>query len=317
MPDGLRSPCAAKTNAALAGGRVLVTGAAGMLGSQLLLDAPGSCQAVGTDLGPAPDGCPVVEFAGVDLTDERALADLFARERFTGVIHAAAYTAVDKAEEEDDAARAVNARAPEVVAEACRAAGIPMVLVSTDFIFDGKKGAPYLEDDPIGPLSVYGATKLEGEQRARMGHPDGLSIVRTQWLYGPRGNHFPGTMLRLAETNKQLKVVDDQRGAPTSTLELSVALWDVLALGARDESGVYHASCEDDGTWCDFARATFELAGLDSARVTPCTTAEFPRPAVRPAESVLDCTRLTALRGGPMLTWKGALARFFSLHMRA
>ena len=315
MPDGLRSPCAERTNAALKGGRVLVTGAAGMLGSQLLLDAPGSCQAVGTDLGPAPDGHPEVELAGVDLTDEAAVMDLFVRERFTGVIHAAAYTAVDKAEEDEDLARAVNARAPELVAEACRAAGIPMVLVSTDFIFDGKKGAPYVEDDPVGPLSVYGATKLEGEQRARIGHPDGLSIVRTQWLYGPRGNHFPGTMLRLAKTNPKLTVVNDQRGAPTSTLELSKALWDVLALGARDESGVYHASCEGDGTWFDFAQATFELGGLDPARISPCPTEDFPRPAVRPAESVLDCSRLTALRGAPMQTWKQALARFFSLHM--
>jgi|FLOH01.1.fsa_nt_gi dTDP-4-dehydrorhamnose reductase len=315
MPDGLRSPCAAKTNEKLSGGRVLVTGAAGMLGSQLLLDAPGSCQAVGTDLGPALDGNPVVEFVGIDLTDESQVVDLFARERFTGVIHAAAYTAVDKAEEERHAARAVNARAPEVVAEACCAAGIPMVLISTDFIFDGTKGAPYLEDDTVAPLSVYGATKLEGEQRARIGHPLGLSIVRTQWLYGPRGNHFPGTMLRLAATNELLKVVDDQRGSPTSTLELSPAVWDVLALGARDESGVYHASCEGDGTWFDFARATFELAGLDIARVKPCTTEDFPRPAVRPKESVLDCSRLTALRSAPMLTWKQALARFFTLHM--
>jgi len=315
MPDGLRSPCAALTNEKLAGGRVLVTGAAGMLGSQLLLDAPGSCMAVGTDLGSALDGSPEVEFVGVDLTDESAVVDLFARERFTGVIHAAAYTAVDKAEEESQLARAVNSRAPEIVAEACRAAQIPMVLVSTDFIFNGKKGAPYLEDDPVAPLSVYGETKLEGEERARIGHPDGLSVVRTQWLYGPRGNHFPGTMLRLAKTNKLLNVVDDQRGAPTSTLELSPALWDVLALGARDQSGVYHASCEGDGTWFDFARATFDLGGLDPARVSPCSTAEFPRPAVRPTESVLDCSRLTALRTGPMLTWKQALARFFTLHM--
>lgn len=297
---------------------MLVTGAAGMLGSQLLLDAPGSCHAVGTDLHAAPDGNPELEFVGLDLCDEAVVKDFFARETFTGVIHAAAYTAVDLAEEQRDVARAVNARAPELVAEACAARGIPMVLVSTDFIFDGEKGAPYLEDDPVGPLSVYGATKLEGEQRAAAALPDGLTIARTQWLYGPRGKHFPGTMLTLAESRDQLRVVDDQVGTPTSTLELSPALWDLLARGERVDGpggGIYHAACEGHGSWCDFAKATFELAGLDPGRVHPCTTEEFPRPARRPRKSTLDCSRLTSLRGAPLPTWKQALARFFSLHL--
>jgi len=302
----------------IAGGRVLVTGAAGMLGSQLLLDAPGSCLAVGTDLTAARDGAPEVELVGLDLTDEAVVRDLFARETFTGVIHAAAYTAVDLAEEEHALARAVNARAPEVVAEACAAAGIPMVLVSTDFVFDGEKKTPYLEDDAVAPLSVYGATKLEGEERATIAHPDGLTIARTQWLYGPRGRHFPGTMLTLAESRDELSVVDDQIGAPTSTLELSPALWDLLERGERTSGaggGIYHAACGGEGSWCDFAKSTFLLAGLDPDRVHPCTTDQFPRPAKRPAHSVLDCSRLTALRGTAMLTWKQALARFFASHL--
>lgn len=302
------------------GGRVLVTGAAGMLGSQLLLDAPGSCMAVGTDLVAAEDGAPEVELVGVDLCQADAVRDLFARETFTGVIHAAAYTAVDQAEEDADTARAVNARAPEVVAEVCAEHGLPMVLVSTDFVFDGDRAQGlYVEDDPVGPLSVYGATKLEGEQRAAMAHPSGLSIARTQWLYGPRGRHFPGTMLTLAESRDTLNVVADQVGAPTSTLELSPALWDLLARGARmgdPGGGIYHAACEGEGSWCDFARETFRLAGLDPARVQPCTTAEFPRPATRPKRSVLDCTRLGTLRGARFLDWKAALARFFELHMQ-
>jgi len=295
------------------GGRILVTGAAGMLGSQLLLDAPGDCMSVGTDLNAAPDGSPLVELVGVDLCDADAVGELFTKERFTGVIHAAAYTAVDLAEEQADLARKVNALAPQLVAAACAKAGIPMVLVSTDFVFDGEKGAKYVEDDSTAPLSVYGATKLEGEQLALAAHPTGVTVARTQWLYGPRGRHFPGTMLGLAESRDQLKVVDDQRGIPTSTLELSPALWDLLERGER--GAIYHAACEGDGTWCDFAKATFELAGLDPERVSPCATDEFPRPARRPADSVLDCSRLTALRGEPMLHWKQALARFFSLHL--
>ena len=296
-----------------------MTGAAGMLGSQLLLDAPGSCMAVGTDLREAPDGAPHVEFVGIDLCNHDQVADLFARETFTGVIHAAAYTAVDQAEEDRATARAVNARAPEVVAEVCAAHDLPMVLVSTDFVFDGERASGlYTEDDAVGPLSVYGATKLEGEERASIAHPRGLSIARTQWLYGPRGRHFPGTMLTLAESRDTLTVVADQVGAPTSTLELSPALWDLLAKGARvgdPGGGLYHAACQGEGSWCDFAQATFRLAGLDPARVHPCTTAEFPRPALRPKRSVLDCSRLAALRGAPFLDWQSALARFFALHM--
>lgn len=260
----------------------------------------------------------MVELVGVDLTSEADVQALFGCETFTGVIHAAAYTAVDQAEEEPELARAVNAHAPELVAEACAAKGIPMVLVSTDFVFDGEKGAPYVEDDSVAPLSVYGATKLEGEERARAAHPGGLTIARTQWLYGPRGRHFPGTMLTLAESRDELSVVDDQVGAPTSTLELSPALWDLLERGERTSGpggGIYHAACGGQGSWCDFAKATFELAGLDPMRVKPCTTEQFPRPARRPAHSVLNCTRLSDLRGVPMPTWKQALARFFSLHL--
>ena len=299
---------------------MLVTGAAGMLGSQLLLDAPGSCMGVGTDLVAAPDGAPEVELVGVDLCREEAVQDLFARETFTGVIHAAAYTAVDQAEEDAATARAVNARAPEVVAEACRAAGIPMVLVSTDFVFDGELATGlYRENDPVGPLSVYGATKLEGEQRAAEAHPGGVTIARTQWLYGPRGRHFPGTMLTLAESRDTLTVVADQVGAPTSTLELSPALWDLLERGARmdaPDGGIYHTACEGEGSWCDFARETFRLAGLDPERVQPCTTAEFARPATRPKRSVLDCSRLGDLRGKRLQDWRAALAFFFDHHLK-
>lgn len=279
-----------------------------MLGSQLLLDAPSGVEALGTDLVEARDAeAPAVALVGEDLTDPARVESLFKREaNLTGVIHAAAYTAVDKAEEEQELAQRVNAVAPENLARACAARGIPLVFVSTDFVFDGTRSQPYPEEHPPSPIGVYGRTKHEGEVLAQRAHPSGVRIVRTQWLYGPRGNHFPGTMLRLAGSNERLKVVDDQRGSPTTTLELAPALWDVLA---RGRAGVYHAACDGEASWYDLARETLRLCG-DETPVDPCTTAEFPRPAPRPAYSVLSCERLTALRGRPLATWRGALETF-------
>jgi dTDP-4-dehydrorhamnose reductase len=289
-------------------GRVLVTGAAGMLGSQLLLGAPAGVQAVGTDLVPAPGGNPTVARPGVDLASPAAVAALFeALAPLAGVIHGAAYTAVDKAEEEEASAQRANALVPEVVAAACAARGLALVHVSTDFVFDGRKTAPYSTDDLPCPLSAYGRTKLEGERRVRAAHP-AAAIVRTQWLYGPRGRHFPGTILALAATKPELTVVDDQIGAPTSTLELAPALWDVLAARA---SGLFHAACEGQASWYEFAAATLELCGRGTP-IRPCSTREFPRPARRPAYSVLDCSRLTALRGRPLRPWRAALRDFLA-----
>lgn len=295
--------------------RVLVSGAAGMLGSQLLLDAPAGVRALGTDLSAARPGCPEVEFPGVDLTDAGQVERLFEAGRFDAVLHPAAYTLVDKAEQERELAGRVNAAAPELLARACAQRGLPLVMVSTDFVFDGqgvREGGllrPYREDDAAHPVSVYGATKLEGEQRALSAHPTGTAVVRTQWLFGPRGNHFPGTMLRLAREGKPLRVVDDQRGCPTTTLELSPALWDVLERGGR---GIFHAACEGEASWFDLARATFELCGL-APEVAPCTTAEFPRPARRPAYSAMDCSRLARLRGRRLAPWRAALEEFLAL----
>lgn len=287
--------------------RVLVTGASGMLGSELCLSAPGGIAAIGTDLREGGD----LPAAGFDLADPVRVAELFrAHGPFDGVIHAAAWTAVDLAEErEADAARA-NVDASRELARACAVKDIPLVVVSTDFVFDGSAKRPYRVDDPTNPLSAYGRTKLAGEIAAREAHPRGARIVRTQWLYGPRGKHFPGTILALAKDRTELKVVHDQIGSPTSTLELAPALWDVLQ---RGEAGVYHAACDGQASWFDFAVATLELAGVRHVKVVPCTTSEFPRPAARPRYSVLDCSRLTALRGAPLRDWRGALQRFLAL----
>lgn len=281
--------------------KVLVTGAAGMLGSQVLLAVPDGTIVVGTDLREAPG----VEALGCDLAEADAVDALFAAHGpFDGVIHAAAYTAVDAAEEEEELARRVNAVATGVLAARCARGGVPLVAVSTDFVFDGARRTPYPVDAPTNPLSAYGRTKLEGERAALAAHPAGTRIVRTQWLYGPRGKHFPDTILRLAQERDQLAVVNDQWGAPTSTLELAPALWDVLE---KAPPGTYHAACEGQGTWYDLAVAVIEYAGIDGVTIEPCTTAEFPRPARRPAYSVLDCSVLTELRGAPLAAWQDAL----------
>lgn len=282
--------------------RILVTGAAGMLGSQVLMAAPEDVLVVGTDMREAHG----VDVHGVDLTDETQVQEaLFeAAGPFHGVIHTAAYTAVDKAEEEPELAQAVNGDACGVLARAAAQAGVPLVIVSTDFVFDGTRTEPYATDEAPSPASVYGRTKLDGERQALEAHPDGARIVRTQWLYGPRGGHFPGTMQRLARERDRLTVVADQVGSPTSTLELAPALWDVLE---RGEAGVYHAACEGECSWYELAVATIEASGIEGVSVEPCTTEEFPRPAKRPAYSVLDCSKLTALRGAPLAPWRDAL----------
>lgn len=284
--------------------RVLVTGAAGMLGSQVILGVPDGIEVVGTDLIEAPG----VDEVGCNLAQQQSVEELFGRQGpFTGVIHAAAYTAVDKAEEEEELALVANRDTCQEVARVCRRASIPLVAVGTDFVFDGTKTEPYREDDPPNPISAYGRTKLAGERVALEEHPDGTRIVRTQWLYGPRGKHFPATMQALARKRDLLRVVADQYGSPTSTLELAPALWDVLM---RGEGGIYHAACEGSCTWFDLAVATLEYSGIEGTEIQPCTTEEYPTPAARPAYSVLDCGRLTALRGAPLADWRDALKTY-------
>ena len=278
-----------------------------MLGRRLAQTAPEGTAVVGTDLIDAPG----LAAPRVDLADAAAVQALFeSHGPFDAVIHGAAYTAVDQAEREVELARRANATACEVLATRCAAGGARLVAVSTDFVFDGHGTRPYREDDAPHPLSVYGQTKLEGERAVLARHPRGGMIARTQWLYGPQGKHFPRTIAAAAREKGRLKVVDDQRGSPTTTIALAPALWD---LAERGEPGVYHAACEGECSWFEFTRAILDRLGLGQVVLEPCTTAEFPRPARRPAYSVLDSSKLARLRGRTLGHWRDALDLYLSV----
>ena len=228
-----------------------------------------------------------------------------------GVINAAAYTAVDKAESERDLAYAVNATAPGVIARVCAERRLPVLHISTDFVFDGSKAGPYLEDDPVGPLSVYGASKEAGERAVRAAAEKHI-ILRTSWVYAPQGSNFVRTMLRVGRERGHLRVVGDQTGAPTAALDIAATL---IAMLQRAESagwGTFHYSGTGVTTWFDFAAAVFEEAarhGNPVPELTRITTAEYPTPARRPANSALDCGKIARAYGIAAPSWREGVAR--------
>jgi len=246
-----------------------------------------------------------------DLADPGQVAALLERiGPATGVIHAAAWTDVDGAQTRPAAARRDNQVATRVLAEACARRRAPLVVVSTDFVFDGEASRPYRELDGTCPLGVYGRTKLAAERAALEAWPGGTRIVRTQWLFGPgRPGHFVDRILQAARAGRPLRVVDDQVGCPTSTPALAEALWDVLELAPP---GIYHAACEGFCSRYELARAVLEIAGLPVDLVRPCSTAEMPRPAPRPAFAPLDCSKLAAVRGRRLPPWRDELIRYLA-----
>jgi dTDP-4-dehydrorhamnose reductase len=245
--------------------------------------------------------------ADCDVADAQAVAATFERLRPTLLINCAAYTKVDLAEKEREAAHRANAIGPGVLAAECRRHGTALVHFSTDYVFDGSIRRPLRPEDPVGPQSAYGQSKLEGERAIQASLPARWLIVRTAWLYGPGGPNFVQTMLNVARAGKPLRVVNDQVGSPTYTFDLAGATLNLLDRGA---SGVWHVSNSGETTWFDFARAIFEAWGL-SPDLQPTTSAQWkatkPDSAVRPAYSVFDLTPLTQLLGRPMRSWREAL----------
>jgi dTDP-4-dehydrorhamnose reductase len=247
---------------------------------------------------------------GFDLVDRKSVATAILRERPDIVVNAAAYATVDKAENDRAAAHAVNALGAEHLASACAGNSIPIIHVSTDYVFGGKKQDPYVEEDRTGPINVYGLTKLEGELRVAEACERHL-ILRTAWLHSPWGANFVKTMLRLATERTVIRVVSDQRGTPTYVPNLAGI---VLALAARAVTdpgatrwGVYHAVDVGETTWCGFAHEVFRLAaayGLPAAQVEPIASTDYPTPAARPANSRLNCDKLRTSFGLELPDWR-------------
>ncbi len=247
----------------------------------------------------------------LDVTDRRAVAETIGRRRPEAVLNCAAYTLVDRCEEEEKEALAVNGRAVENLAEACREAGIQLVHFSTDYVFDGKKGEPYVEEDPPNPLGAYGRTKLEGERAAREVCPGSL-VIRTSWLYGAAGSSFPKTIARLAAEREKISVVADQVGRPTYTVDLARATAALLDAGA---AGLFHVAGSGLCSWREFAeRIVGSLrrrgAPVKCRKVNPISTEKFGAPAPRPPYSVLSTEKYFKATGLTPPHWEESLERF-------
>ena len=282
--------------------RIAVTGTRGQVVTSLLERGPAAGHEV------IAVGRPTL-----DLADPATVLPTLAAARPDAIVSAAAWTAVDKAESDAEAAHAVNAVGAGAVAEAAAKLGVPLVHLSTDYVFDGTLDRPWREDDPTGPTGVYGATKLAGEQAVLAAHPDS-AILRTAWVYSPFGANFVRTMLRLAETRDALGVVGDQVGNPTSALDIADGVLRVAAnlAGGNDpaQRGTFHMTAQGEASWADFARAIFAASaeqGGPTARVNAITTADYPTPATRPANSRLDCGRIAQAHGVALPRWQDAL----------
>ncbi len=278
--------------------RVLVTGAGGMLGLDLT--------SVLTQHGYRVTAA---DRATLDVTSARDCALQIAGH--DAVVNAAAWTAVDDAQAEEAGAFAVNAVGAATVARACRERGARLLHISTDYVFAGDASTPYPEDASLAPRSAYGRTKAAGEWAVRAECPDAV-LVRTAWLYGAGGPNFVTTMRRLAGERETVDVVDDQQGQPTWSADVARCVAALLAAPAR--GGAVHATSSGQTTWFGLARAVFEELGLDPARVRPTTTAAFPRPAPRPAYSVLGHDRAGALGIPAAPPWRESLHRFLREH---
>ncbi len=276
--------------------RVLVLGAQGMLGKDLVPILASQHQVFARDMA---DG---------DITDDRWVKEEIASLKPQVVINGAAYTQVDGCESERELAFAVNGEGPRNIASGCAGSNARLIHLSTDYVFDGSSPAPYREEDPPHPLNVYGSSKLLGERYIQEILPDHL-IIRTEWLFGRHGKNFVDTILQLAGKGEGLRVVDDQRGSPTFTKDLSRTLNRLLEERPR---GILHVTNSGSCTWYEFARRILQEKGMHNVALTPLSSAELARPARRPANSILDCRKLEQLLGQKMRPWEEALHEYLA-----
>lgn len=282
--------------------KIMITGANGQVGWELARQ---------TALADTRAVC--LDSTQLDITDAPAVERRFHAEKPDLLINAAAYTRVDQAETETTRAYQVNRDAPGHLAACCAAAGIPMIHISTDYVFDGTQPRPYPESFPLSPIGAYGQSKAAGETLIRQRLAQHL-IVRTSWVYGVHGNNFVKTMLRLGTEKKRIGVVGDQQGCPTAAADLAAALLSLARWINHKEPvpwGIYHYSGRNITTWFDFATAVFRCARRfgypHHPEVTPLTTAEYPTPTRRPAYSALDCTKISQNFGVHPIPWQESL----------
>ncbi|AMK16119.1 dTDP-4-dehydrorhamnose reductase [Methanobrevibacter olleyae] len=275
--------------------KILITGAYGMLGSDLR-EILKNHELIATG------------FKELDITNEEKVIEFICENSPEIVINAAAYTAVDDCETNYDDAYAVNAIGPRNLAIACNKIDIPLIHISTDYVFDGSKNTPLLEDDELGPQSAYGKTKLEGEKFIQE-NTEKYFILRTAWLYGVHGGNFVQTMLNLAKEHDKITVVNDQIGSPTFSYDLAKGISNLLN---SEKYGIYHLTNEGECSWYEFAKDIFELSKID-LKLIPVSTEEFPRPAPRPHYSVLSNEKWIKAGFPPMRNYKEALNEYLAL----
>jgi dTDP-4-dehydrorhamnose reductase len=274
-----------------------------MLGNEVVAE----CKRLGLDFSDSD--------AEVDISDAIALRDFAEGKDIDFIINCAAYTAVDRAEQETDIAFRINSTGAGNLARMAKRLGAGLIHVSTDYVFDGRSNRPYRTDDEPSPASAYGQSKLEGERAVLSANPD-AAIIRTEWLYGRGGQNFVVTMLKLMGSRDEVRVVDDQRGSPTLADDLARAIVEIVG-SQRGAKGIYHFTNSGETTWFGFASQIYKTAsrhGLINREVklTPIKTADYPTPATRPAYSVLDCSRLTDDFGIVARSWAEALEDYLT-----
>jgi dTDP-4-dehydrorhamnose reductase len=281
--------------------RILLTGKTGQVGYELERSLQGLGEIIAVDR------------SQMDLANLDQVRDVIRQVKPTLIVNPAAYTAVDLAESEPDLAMRINAEAPAVMAEEAKKLGAAMIHYSTDYVFDGTKNSPYVEDDHPCPINVYGRTKLAGEQAIQAANIKHL-ILRTSWVYGMHGKNFLLTMLRLAQQRDELRIVADQRGAPTWSRTIAEITAHLVTQGRNvpvwweEKSGLYHLTAQGEITWAGFAEALIANSSLPKKPIVmPITTEEYPTPAKRPAYSVMSCEKLMRATGLALPAWKNSL----------